>query len=79
MQDLFGKMCYIDTKLGHNTVYRIIKSGNIYSKTWCDVPIISDKPTAHSYPEEIVYVVLDETMYNNSNIIKVRLEDIKIF
>lgn len=79
MEDLFGKKCYIDTPwiAGKRTVYRIIASG-VKSNYWCEVPVGMYRAVKHDYIEDIVFVVLDTLVTDDSKIERFALKDIKI-
>jgi len=77
---LFGKCCYIDTPwiAGKKTVYRILASG-VESNTYCNVPVTGKtKPELHKDFEQIVYVVLDTLVSENSEILRFALKDVEI-
>lgn len=76
---LFGKYCYIDTPwiAGKNTIYRIISSG-VRSNAWVEVPISGRKEVVlHDYQEEVIFVVLDTLICEESRIMKVALKDVE--
>ena len=77
---LFGKYCYIDTPwiAGKNTIYRIVNSG-VRSNAWVEVPISGrEKVVLHDHQEDVVFVVLDTLISEDSRIKKVALKDVKI-
>lgn len=77
---LFGKYCYIDTPwiAGKNTIYRIVNSG-VRSNGWVEVPISGQgKVVLHDYQEDVVFVVLDTLISEDSRIKRVALKDVKI-
>ena len=80
MEDLFGKKCYIDTPwiAGNKTRYRIIASGT-RTNTWCEVPVNGyTKPIWHDHCEEVVFVVLDTLVGDDSTINRFALKDVKV-
>ena len=77
---LFGKYCYIDTPwiAGKNTIYRIINSG-VRSNAWVEVPISGrEEVVLHDHQEDVVFVVLDTLISEDSRIKRVALKDVKI-
>ena len=77
---LFGKYCYIDTPwiAGKNTIYRIVNSG-VRSNAWVEVPISGrEEVVLHDYQEDVVFVVLDTLISEDSRIKKVALKDVEI-
>ena len=77
---LFGKYCYIDTPwiAGKNTIYRIINSG-VRSNAWVEVPISGrEEVVLHDHQEDVVFVVLDTLISEDSRIKKVALKDVKV-
>ena len=80
MSDLFGKYCYIDTPwiAGAKTRYRILGSG-VLSNAWSEVPITGrSELVLHDSREEVVFVVLDTLVSDDSIIKRVALKDIEI-
>ena len=72
---LFGKYCYIDTPwiAGKNTIYRIVNSG-VRSNAWIEVPISGrEEVVLHDYQEDVIFVVLDTLISEDSRIKKVAL------
>lgn len=80
MDELFGKYCYINTPwiAGTKTRYRILASG-VKSNTWCEVPV-TGKATLirHDYSEDVVFVVLDTLVSDDSIIRRFALKDIEV-
>lgn len=80
MSDLFGKYCYIDTPgiAGKKTRYRIIAS-RIKSNCWSEVPVKGKaEPVKHDHFEEIVIVVLDTLVSDDSTLLRFALKDIEV-
>lgn len=80
MADLFGRYCYIDTPwiAGKKTRYRILSSG-IRSNSWCEVPVTGrTEPVTHFHTEELVFVVLDTLVSDDSIIRRFALKDIEL-
>ena len=80
MDDLFGRYCYIDTPwiAGKRTRYRILGSG-VRSNTWCEIPVTGrTDPVRHSKTEEVVFVVLDTLVGDDSIIRRFALKDIEV-
>jgi len=80
MENLFGKYCYIDTPwiAGAKTRYRILASG-VKSNTWCEVPVTGKTELVqHDYIEDVVFVVLDTLVSDDSIIRRFALKDIKV-
>lgn len=78
---LFGKYCYIDTPwiAGEKTVYRIIRSG-VRSNSWCEVPVNgrTKKVNHGEHSEEIVFVMLDTLIDEDTKIMRFALKDVEI-
>ena len=78
---LFGKYCYIDTPwiAGKKTIYRIIRSG-VRSNAWCEVPVngLTKKVNHGEHSEEIVFVVLDTLIDEDTEIMRFALKDIEL-
>ena len=77
---LFGKYCYIDTPwiAGKRTIYRIVRSG-VRSNAWVEVPIGGrEKVVLHDYQEDVIFVVLDTLISEDSTIMRVALKDVEI-
>ena len=78
---LFGKYCYIDTPwiAGEKTIYRIIRSG-VRSNAWCEVPVngLTKKVNHGEHSEEIVFVVLDTLIDEDTKIMRFALKDVEI-
>lgn len=77
---LFGKCCYIDTPwiAGKRTIYRIVSSG-VRSNAWVEVPIGGRKKVVlHDYQEDVIFVVLDTLISEDSTIMRVALKDVEI-
>lgn len=77
---LFGKYCYIDTPwiAGKRTIYRIVNSG-VRSNAWVEVPISGrEEVVLHDYQDDVIFVVLDTLISEDSRIKKVALKDVKI-
>jgi hypothetical protein len=79
MDNLFGKYCYINTPwiAGEKTRYRILSSGAT-SNTWYEVPTNGLNLVKHDYSEQIVFVILDTLVSDDSKIYRFRLKDINI-
>lgn len=80
MADLFGRYCYIDTPwiAGKKTRYRIIGSG-VRSNAWCEVPVTGRTELVHhDNTEEIVFVVLDTLVRDDSVIRRFALKDVDV-
>lgn len=80
MADLFGRYCYIDTPwiAGKKTRYRIIESG-VRSNTWCEVPVTGRTELArHDDMEDVVFVVLDTLVSDDSIIQRFALKDVEV-
>lgn len=80
MADLFGRYCYIDTPwiAGKKTRYRILSSG-LRSNSWCEVPVTGrTEPVTHFHTEELVLVVLDTLVSDDSIIRRFALKDIEL-
>lgn len=80
MCDLFGKFCYIDTPwiAGKRTKYRIIASG-LRSNTWCEVPVTGKSELVqHNYVADVVIVVLDTLVSDDSILRRFALKDVEI-
>lgn len=80
MYDLFGKYCYIDTPwiAGEKTRYRIIGNG-VRSNSWCEVPVTGRTELIHhDYMEEVVFVVLDTLVSDDSIIRRFALKDVDV-
>ena len=80
MDELFGKYCYIDTPwiAGKKTRYRIIGSG-VRSNCWCEVPVTGKTEVIrHNQIEDVVFVVLDTLVSDDSIIRRFALKDIEI-
>lgn len=78
---LFGKRCRILTGYDKRPfVYRIVNS-ELISNTWCEPPITyqSEKnPVRHGYRENVLIVVLDTLVNENSRLIRVALKDVEL-
>ena len=77
---MFGKYCYIDTPwvAGANTRYRILGSG-VRSNTWCEVPVTGKSELVkHDHLEEVVCVVLDTLVSDDSIIKRFALKDVDV-
>ena len=78
---LFGKRCIIPTGYSSRPfVYRILNSG-VRSNTWCEVPLTVQSertPKWHKDMEEVIYVVLDTLINEESRILKVALKDAEV-
>ena len=80
MDELFGKYCYIDTPwiAGKKTRYRILASG-VRSNTWCEVPVTGKtERVRHGYEEDVVFVVLDTLVSDDSIIRRFALKDVEV-
>lgn len=78
---LFGKRCRILTGYDKRPfVYRIVNS-ELRSNTWCEPPITyqSEKnPVRHDYSVNVLIVVLDTLISENSRLIRVALKDVEL-
>lgn len=80
MADLFGRYCYIDTPwiAGKRTRYRIIGSG-VRSNAWCEVPVTGRTELVHhNSQEDVVFVVLDTLVSDDSIIRRFAAKDIEV-
>lgn len=80
MDKLFGKYCYIDTPwiAGKKTRYRILGSG-LLSNAWCEVPVTGrSELVMHDDMEDVVFVVLDTLVSDDSIIKRFALKDVVI-
>jgi hypothetical protein len=80
MDELFGKYCYIDTPwiAGKKTRYRILRS-NVSSNAWCEVPVTGrSERVMHDHMENVVFVVLDTLVSDDSIIQRFALKDVEI-
>lgn len=77
--ELFGKRCYILTDyIKRPMIYRIVASGT-NSNAWCEPPIMVDtEPIIHDEFENVVFVVLDTLISEDSEIIRVAEKDITL-
>lgn len=76
---LFGKRCKIPTGYsGRPFVYRILNSG-VRSNAWTDIPIVANSvQKRHDQFDDVIFVVLDTLIDENSKIIRVALKDVEI-
>lgn len=77
---LFGKYCYIDTPwiAGKKTRYRIL-GGGAMSNAWCEVPVTGrTELVVHDHREDVVFVVLDTLVSDDSIIRRFAMKDIEI-
>ena len=78
---LFGKRCRIKhvSNMKEGFVYRIVNSG-IRSNCWKELPLgrAKSENVMHDYFEEIVIVVCDTLIDENSKLERVALKDIEI-
>lgn len=78
---LFGKRCRILTGYDKRPfVYRIVNSG-LMSNTWCEPPITYQSernPVRHDHRENVLIVVLDTLIDDNSRLIRVALKDVEL-
>lgn len=78
---LFGKRCRIKhvCNMKEGFVYRIVNDG-IRSNAWKELPFgrIPHENVSHSYSEEILIVVCDTLIDDNSKLERVRLKDVEI-
>ena len=78
---LFGKRCRIKhvSNMKEGFVYRIVNSG-IRSNCWKELPLgrAKSENVTHDYSEEIVIVVCDTLINENSELERVALKDIEI-
>lgn len=80
MDELFGRYCYIDTPwiAGERTRYRILGSG-VRSNAWCEVPVTGrTELVCHDNQEEVVFVVLDTLVSDDSIIRRFALKDVEV-
>jgi hypothetical protein len=79
--DLFGKRCRIKhvSDLERGFVYRIVNSG-VRSNCWKELPLgrYGNEAIRHDTIEDVVYVVCDTLINEDSKIEKVALKDIEI-
>ena len=78
---LFGKRCRIKTGYDERPfIYRIVASG-IRSNAWCEVPITyqsEHNPVIHDTFEDILIVVADIIISDESRLLSVALKDVEI-
>lgn len=78
---LFGKRCRIKHVLNmkEGFVYRIVKDG-IVSNLWKELPFgrVPNENVTHTHCEEILIVVCDTLIDDNSKLERVRLKDVEI-
>lgn len=78
---LFGKRCRIKHvfNMKEGFVYRIVNDG-IVSNVWKELPFgrIPHENVSHSYSEEILIVVCDTLIDDDSKLERVRLKDVEI-
>ena len=78
---LFGKRCRILTGYDKKPfVYRIVNS-ELISNTWCEQPITYQSernPIRHDYIENVLIVVLDTLISEDSRLIRVALKDVEL-
>lgn len=78
---LFGKRCRISTGYDKRPfVYRIVNSGWM-SNTWSEPPITYQSernPVRHDHSENILIVVLDTLINENSRLLRVALKDVEL-
>ena len=79
--DLFGKRCRIKhvSDLERGFVYRIVNSG-VRSNCWKELPLgrYGNEAIQHDTMEDVVYVVCDTLIDEDSKIERVALKDIEI-
>lgn len=79
--DLFGKRCRIKhvSDLERGFVYRIVNSG-VRSNCWKELPLgrYGNEAILHDTMEDVVYVVCDTLIDEDSKIERVALKDIEI-
>lgn len=78
---LFGKRCRIKhvSNMKEGFVYRIVNDG-IVSNTWKELPFgrIPHENVKHNHSEEILIVVCDTLINDDSKLERVRLKDVEI-
>ena len=78
---LFGKRCRIKhvSNMKEGFVYRIVNDG-IRSNVWKELPFgrIPHENVRHNYSEDILIVVCDTLIDDNSKLERVRLKDVEI-
>ena len=78
---LFGKRCRIKhiSNMEKGFVYRIVNDG-IVSNVWKELPFgrIPHENAIHNYSEEILIVVCDTLIDDDSKLERVRLKDVEI-
>jgi hypothetical protein len=78
---LFGKRCRIKhvSNMKEGFVYRIVNDG-IRSNVWKELPFgrIPHENVRHNYSEEILIVVCDTLIDDESKLERVRLKDVEI-
>ena len=78
---LFGKRCRIKhvSNMKEGFVYRIVNDG-IVSNVWKELPFgrIPNENVIHNYSEEILIVVCDTLINDDSKLERVRLKDVEI-
>ena len=78
---IFGKRCRIKhvSNMKEGFVYRIVQDG-ILSNVWKELPFgrADNENVRHNYSEEILIVVCDTLIDENSRLERVRLKDVEI-
>jgi len=78
---LFGRYCIIPYGMNKEPfIYRIVNSG-VRSNAWIEPPIMHPSvkhPVLHDYMEDVIYVVCDTLINENSKILKVALKDVEL-
>lgn len=76
---LFGRYCSIPYGYYERPfVFRILASG-VRSNTWCEVPLRKEEKVSHgAQSEDILFVVLDTLVSDQSRIIRVRQKDVTL-
>ena len=79
--ELFGSYCLIESGNRHSKYrYRIIRSG-LKSRIWSETPLSYERvyhPNRHDDVEDVLFVVLDEEISENSKVVRVRLKDVEL-
>lgn len=79
--DLFGRRCIIANGYSSRPfVYRIVNSG-VVSNAWCEPPLTVDSernPIRHDFLTEILIVVCDTLIDENSKLVRVARKDVEL-
>ena len=81
MADLFGRRCLIPYGYSERPfVYRIVSS-DLKSNTWVEPPMTAQSeanPVHHDHSEDILIVVLDTLVSDDSKLHRVALKDVEL-